>query len=203
MEEKKRVIAILGGGMKEENGKWRTLNFDEGDKFGATGDRLRVVAASYLYRGNSNSILIALGGKGQYKDIPGAPTIAEVIKKELIELGVPEKNITEECYSGNTFQQLEELGKIAKQCDIEKIIIISNHWHLMRIRAMLEMFCELKELAIFGGLELMAAEDILFKWDALNWEKIIKVAYESEGIKKRIETEEEGIRQIKEGKYRR
>ena len=40
------AIAVLGGNLvKDQSGKWRTTNFEEGDIFGALGDRLRVVAA--------------------------------------------------------------------------------------------------------------------------------------------------------------
>jgi len=95
---KKTAIVILGGGLKKDaDGRWRTTNYDEsGDNFGVSGDRLRVVAANYLYKNNQEQLIIASGGKGQLKNIPGAPAVSEVLKRELIELGVPEEKIIEE-----------------------------------------------------------------------------------------------------------
>jgi len=54
MDKIEQAIYILGGGLKKEaDGKWRTTNYDEpGDNFGISGDRLRVVAAGYLYKNN-------------------------------------------------------------------------------------------------------------------------------------------------------
>ena len=84
---KLEVLIVLGGGLfREPNGVWRTTNFNEaGDEYGKLGDRLRVVAASYLGRNNHDLKLIASGGRGQLTEIPGYPTLSTILKKELVD----------------------------------------------------------------------------------------------------------------------
>jgi len=109
-----KVIAVLGGGLiKDKDGRWRTTNFDEaGDEFGTLGDRLRVEAAACLYERYPGSLFVASGGQGQYADQADVPTVASVIKRELIELGVPEQQIILEENSGSSWRQLLEIKKM-------------------------------------------------------------------------------------------
>lgn len=201
--KKKTAIVILGGGLKkDETGQWRTTNYDEpGDNFGVSGDRLRVVAAGYLYKNNPEQIIIASGGKGHLKDIPDAPTVAEVLKKELIELGIPEEVIIKE-NSGNTFQQLQELKKIINKKGLKNIGLLSNEWHLPRIKAMLEQFKELKQIFDLTKVEFLSAEKICLEYDRETWQEIIEQAYQNEELKKRIELEQKGVQDIKKGRYK-
>src|SRR3989344_8965817 len=106
MEKPKNTIVVLGGGLVEDGGKFRTTNFNEGDTFGALGDRLRVEAANVLFKRDPSSEIVALGGKGQYNQTSNYPPVSSVIKQELIELGVPEEQILAETKSGSTYQQL-------------------------------------------------------------------------------------------------
>lgn len=200
----KTAIVILGGGLKKDaNGRWRTTNYDEpGDNFGVSGDRLRVVAAGYLYKNNPKQIIIASGGKGQLKDIPDAPTVSEVLKKELMELGVPEEIIIEEKKSGNTYQQLQEIKKIIKDKGLKNISLLSNEWHLPRIKEMIETMPELKEIFNLTKVEFLSAEKICLEYDKEAWQETIEQAYKSEGLKERIEREQKGVQDIKEGKYK-
>ena len=201
---KKTAIVILGGGLKkDETGKWRTTNYDEpDDNFGVSGDRLRVVAAGYLYKNNPEQIIIASGGKGQLKDIPDAPTVSEVLRKELMELGVPEKIIIEEKNSGNTYQQLQEIKKIINDKKLKNIGILSNEWHLPRTKEMMETLPELKEIFNLTKVEFLSAEKICLEYDRETWQEIIEQAYQSEELKKQIELEQKGVQDIKEGRYK-
>ncbi|MFH1523183.1 MAG: YdcF family protein, partial [Patescibacteria group bacterium] len=186
---KTEAIIILGGGLKEENDKWRTTNFNEGDNFGAMGDRLRVVAANYLYKNNPDIAIIASAGKGQYKNVPDAPTVSSVILNELIELGVPKEKIIKEENSGNTWQQLQETKKIIQEKNLNKIIIISNRYHLPRIKAMINKDELLNKLLDEGKIELQSAEEICLKYDEKKWNKIIDDAYNSDVMKERVSLE--------------
>lgn len=191
------IIVVLGGGLLYENGVWRTTRFNEkGDTFGALGDRLRVEAAALLYQENPDAVLIASGGKGQLKDNSDAPTISSVIKKELIELGVPAARIIEEDVSGNTWQQLQQLKALIQQRSARSVLIISNEWHLPRVKAMIE-----KDSAI-EILQCVSAEEILIERDAARWKSFIAMAYQSDDIRKRIELEMKGVEDIRKGTYR-
>lgn len=198
-----RVIVILGGGLIKEDGKWRTTNFNEkGDNFGALGDRLRVIAGSYLYKNNPEVFIIASGSKGQLKDIPDAPAVSEILKKELIELGVPKEKIIEENKGGNTFQQLQKIKRIIEENCFKKVIIISNEWHLPRVEAMIKYDSDLAKMLEEKKIEIKSAEKICFKYEPEKWQDIINTAYNSEEIIKRIELEKRGVEQIKNGTYK-
>ena len=198
----KSVIAVMGGSLKRGHDyKWKTTNFNEGDNFGITGDRLRVLAASCFYKKNSNKKIITMGGTGQYKNISDIIPVSRVIKRELILLGVPKDKIAVETYSGNTFQQLSGLGKIIRKERIKSVTIISNRYHLPRIRAMINFSVELKKLFTNVKVELISAEEILIKSNPAAWKETIPAAYKSGKMKERIELEKGGVKQIKAGVY--
>jgi len=198
-----KAIAIIGGGLKNDNSRWRTTYFnEEGDDFGALGDRLRVLAGGLLYEENPQSLIIALGGKGQLKDIPDAQAVSAVIKNELVELGIPAENIIIENQSGNTFEQLRELQKIILDNNFEDISVISNRYHLPRIKAMIELDEKFREKLEGGRVEILSAEEILIKYSPDEWKENIEAAYNSEAMKKRISLEANGVKEIKEGVYK-
>jgi len=199
------VIVVLGGGLKKDANGWRTTNFDEGDNFGIQGDRLRVVAAGFLTRENPKVILVASGGLGQLRNVVGAPTIAKVLKKELVALGISPERIIEEDNSNNTYQQLRELDKLAFQLNLERIAVISNKHHLPRVKAMVEYgprLDSLKERLAKGTLSLVSAEQILLDHDREQWQKLIENAYKTQEMQKRLALEKQGIEQIKSGTYK-
>jgi len=198
----KTAIVILGGGLIEEGGKWRTTNFEEkGDKFGTLGDRLRVVAGSFLHGDFPQSKIVCSGGKGQLKDQEDAPTVASVLYDELVELGIPADDIIKEESSGNTFEQLKEALKIIEKSEFDKVLIVSNEYHLPRIKAMLENFPDLKGYSEYD-FKLESAEKILVEHDPEAWKEVVRRAYESEEMKVRIRLEEKGVLDIRERKYK-
>ncbi|MDD5431155.1 MAG: YdcF family protein [Candidatus Pacebacteria bacterium] len=189
--------------MVKKNGKWRTTNFNEGDNFGVSGDRLRVIAAGFLYKEKPERLIIVSGGKGQLKGIlPGKMTLASVIKDELAEIGVPAEKIIKEEKSGNTYQQLKVLLRISRKANFGKIMLISNRCHLPRIKAMIKFRKDLNGLKkILGGkLKLVSAESVVVRKEP-KLKKIIKSAYASRAMKERMALERKGIRDIKAGTY--
>lgn len=200
---KKSPIVIIGGCLVRKNYVgWRTTNFDEGDNFGIIGDRLRVVAATYLHKADPDEMVIALGGRGQYEYIPDVPPIATIVKQELITLGVPKDKIVVETESGNTFQQLQALVTIIEKKGIERIRVISNKYHLPRVKALSGMIAKLGELFAGGKFDLISAEQVLLKHNPEEWQASIEAAYLSEPMKSKIEQEERGIQMIKNGTYK-
>jgi len=195
------VILILGGILIKDKNKWRTTNFnDQGDNYGALGDRLRVLAGNLLFQKNQESMIIGSGGRGQLKGTRGAPTVASVIKSELIELGVPKEKIIIEDKSGTTYEQLLFNIKNIKKIGVGKIIIISNRYHLPRIKALIKYKPRLQEF--YGqNSELAEAEKVLILHNPQKWENKLASIYESQGLKDRISLEQKGIDDIKSGKY--
>jgi len=205
MENKINAIIILGGDLKKDKRGWRTTNFGERDNFGITGDRLRVVAASFLYK-RTGALIIALGGKGQLKNIPGAPAVAKILKKELIKLGVPPKSIVEENKSGSTFEQLLALNNIVIKKKLRKIALISNRYHLPRIKTIIKCYSDkITILALMLAerrLQLVSAEKVCLSYDKQKWAIVIKNAYKSKAMKRRLLLEKQGVADIKKGKYK-
>lgn len=191
------AIAILGGGLIKDKLGWRTTNYNEGDSFGIIGDRLRVLAGYCLYTTGVGKLFIASGGKGLYKE-KGVPIIADIIKKELIELGIPSNLIITETNSINSYQQLKGILSITKKAS--RVGIISNDWHLPRIKAMLKHGPELKNKATI--IKLLPAEEILLSNKPKKWGKIIKKARQSKQMEQRLRLEQKGIAEIKNGNYK-
>ena len=200
------LIAVLSAGLKKnKDGFWRSTDIDEKDKqWGAPGGYLRILAASYLYKNNFNEKIIVCGGKGWEIKKRDNPLLCKIMKSELVSLEVLKKDIIEDKISNKTFEQLKELQKLIKKEKINKLILISNKYHLPRIKAMIKYSNELKELEGFFKLKkgkLEAAEDILLKYDLKGWNKKIKLAYESDYMKEIIKKEKKGVEQIKKGTY--
>jgi len=198
----KKAIFILGGALNQVGGRWRTTGFQDGDEFGVTGDRLRVIAAEYLYQDNPDLKIIVSGGRGQYQGRSEMPTIAEVLKQELIERGVPSGNIILEDKSGNTWEQLQALKSLLAQKKINDVAIISNEYHLPRIKAMIEnLDLGLAQMLQENKIKLLAAEQVLVERKP-EWKKEIDEAYQLPGMAERIALEQKGVQDIKEGKYK-
>jgi len=203
------AIIILGGGLKKDIGGWRTTNFNEGDNFGCLGDRLRVVAGVLLYnvlkKKNPGLSIIVSGGRGQFRNVPGAPPVSVVLKKELIELGVRRADIEVENKSGTTYQQLKKISKLVLKSGMNKIVIITNRCHMPRVRALIENVKDLellKKQLSAKKIFLKSAEDIALRYDRKNWKSVIDYAYKSKLMKKRLLLEKQGVRQLKAGLYK-
>lgn len=203
------LIAILGGNLKKNKRGWRTTNFDEEENFTGFGDRLRVVAGWYLYnkvnKDRSDVFIMASGGKGKLRSIKGAPAEAKILKKELAELGVPPESIVEESNSGNTFEQLVALNKIICDEKISSIVLVSNKYHLPRIKAMVEYYPELRmarRLMRSGKLRLTSAETVCLRHDPKKWRNVIRRGYALSHIKKIIRLEKQGVIDLKKGRYK-
>lgn len=200
-----KAIAIFGGGLKQDkkNGPWRTTNYDEsGGQYGLPGDRLRILAGALLYKNNpTNSTIIAMGGIGQMAKIKGIVPLAKILREELIKLDIPRHDIIMEQHSGSTHSQLIELKKIIKDKYFQTTKIISNEWHLPRIKAIIDNKPSLKKFYSKHNIEFISAEKILVKFDNQSWKTIVKKAYQSTEMKKNICPGKKGIKQIKNGSY--
>ncbi len=197
-EKKFDALVILGGAIIENTpGHWRTTLFNEGDNFGVSGDRMRVLAAVFLYK-NHRCAIIASGGKGQ---LLNAPSGSEVLKKELLAKDVLLEDIIEENASRNTYEELKYSQFLLKK-EWENIALISNNWHLPRVKAMIAYLPQLKALARDTRIELIGAEDILLAHQKNRFKQVFENAYASEEMKKRIMLEQKGIRDIKKGLYK-
>lgn len=195
-----QAVFILGGGLKKDGDTWRTTRLDEdGDTFGPTADYLRVIAGSLLFKENKVGNIYTSGGRGQYKDSPETPPLSKVLKTELIALGIPENIILEEDCSGNTYQQLLETRKIIDKRVLTSVAVLSNFWHLPRIKAMIENAPEIRSLE---SVDLISAEETINTYGEPSLVSAITKAYNEGRFEKRFELEKKGINDIKQGRYK-
>lgn len=200
----RNAIFILGGGARRgEDGRWQTIDWNITDAhFGRTADRLRVIAASVLYRRDPKSVLVASGGQGQLHGmLPRGLTIASIMKQELVMLGVPERAILLEDASHTTAEQLSLLVGIIEKNNLGRIMVLSNRWHIPRVQAFIEhspQCTSLKSMAI----ETISAEEVLLEDDPATWRSKIDEVYADPSTKAIIESEQKGVKAIREGTYR-
>lgn len=196
------AIVVLAGGIKQDAfGRWVSTDLTAADDaFGAPGAKLRVIAAAKLAIKYPNAAVVASGGKGfdVPKDAPeNRPLLAEILRDELIECGVPAAHIVLETSSNSTYQQLQELERFITKQDWHAITIVTNRYHLPRVQTVVDV----KFSKLVGVIELVSAEDILIEADPARWEDAIEEAYGSTLMAERVEREKKGVVQIKDGTY--
>ncbi len=214
MSDKKiDAIVILGGGLIKDKNGWRTIRFGDMKNSSAAedvfGDNLRVVAGYFLYKNQQERektpLILVSGGRGYLRKVKGAPCVAKVLKKELLKLGIPRSVILEEKKSDNTYQQLKILSALILKNKWKNIAIVSNWYHLPRVRAIIENVKDLeflKNQIKSKKIFLLSAENIVLKYDKKKWGDTIARAMKSKWMKKRIVLEKQGIRQLKAGLYK-
>jgi uncharacterized SAM-binding protein YcdF (DUF218 family) len=193
------AIAILAGSVKRSGEQWVSTGLtEEDDVYGAPGQVLRVAAGIMLAQKYPKALLVPSGGIGYDHRDAAQPLLSEVMRDELIAGGVTASRILLEKESNSTFQQLRELEKLAAKHAWKRLLIVTNRWHVPRVEAMLSAkFPDLKRYT-----HLYGAEEVLVQFSPEEWKSAIDDAYAREFLRRRIELEEEGIRQIKTGTYR-
>lgn len=199
--DSRNVIVVLGGGLiQESDGTWRVPRLLEGDVHAVTNDGFRVDAAAILAKTYPNAMIIVSGGTGQYKDVPGAPSVAKVIRELLLDAGVnPLRIITEE-NSSSTLGQLRNLPPLIEKTGANHVLLVTNEWHVPRVSTFLSEVDSLRAWKAFE-VEFVGAEEFLLKMDPDAWMYTIDVARTSESMKKRLELERQGVEAIKAGAY--
>jgi len=195
-------VVLCGGLVETPDGNWRTTTFDDsGDHVGILGDRLRIDAASYLYRDIPGARFIVSGGKGHLQIYPNAPAMAPIMRKELLETGVPDDHIIVDDKTNSTYRQIMAIERYSKEYGFNTFGIISNDFHLPRIEAMCKHLNPIPALLAHIQVTLISAEEVCIDADKERWEPIIYTAYHSDAMKKRITLEQKGVADIVAGHY--
>jgi len=198
MKELQQGLLVLGGWPRpDDQGVWHSSLFENG----GIGDRLRVEAANVLYHAAPQLILVA-GGTGKLAHLAEALPCASVMKRELLELGVPAAHIVEETRSANTYEQLQTIKSLFAEFPRATLRVVSNRYHLPRISAFLSRDTQLQDWYAHGRIQLLAAEDVLLQHDPSRWQALIADAYASAAMRERMEQEEKGVRDIRAGSYK-
>lgn len=188
------TLFILSGSLRRDDaGVWHTTMWGDVSEFPVLGDRLRIEAGALFYKNNPDIKIIVSGGTAKLSDA-GAPTVSSVMKRELVELGVSADAIVEETMTRNTMEQIEHVRSsvIGHPSSVNNIIILSNRYHLPRIKAMLGDFL----------VTLLGAEDVLLQYAPERWRSIIETAEQSLRMKEIKEAEARGVAQLHSGTYK-
>lgn len=203
MQKGGKVIVILGGWIsKDSDGSWHTDDFYPGFKeHGPSGHKLRLIAGYYLQKENQGAVIVASGSKGKHSHNPDAPTVSSVMKKELRELGVPGELIKEDSESDNTYQQLMRLPETVEGLDPQEVLLVSNAYHLPRIRAFMKHAPGVSEKVASLSVRLVAAEDVVARHDK-TMKAVIEKVYASPVMRRHEEVEARGVADLKAGRYK-
>ncbi|MEK7585311.1 MAG: YdcF family protein [Patescibacteria group bacterium] len=197
----KAIVILAGGFTRDASGEWHSSTFGTPATVSMSGSYVRIAAAAILWRQNPDSVVVPSGGRGQADQLfPPGLFLSTVMRRELIQEGVPATSILEENRSGNTLEQLREIRHLAKVHGWPLVEIVSSRFHLPRIQAMIECLSEL------GGLksitQFTSAEDVVLAASPVVWRSAINLAYASPEFIKLAELEANGVRQLREGTYR-
>ena len=198
MEPKEPVIVLFAAYPHYKDGVWRTSGVDDpGDHAGATFDRFRVLAVSWLAERYPKSLIIVSSG-AQHHDTPSG---AAVSARELAELGVAKKRMLLEERSQSVHQQLHYIGCMALEKRLGPLLVVTNDWHLPRLKAMVEYA---PNVGIWKEViwEPIGAEQVMLESENKEWQNMVVAERAHPKYRERLAMEEQGVRQVKEGTYR-
>lgn len=192
----KTIISVLGADVyKDQSGFWHSCDLNmRNSESSEPSESFRMHATAYLAK--RGVLIYAQGGLADDTH----PPIGEVIEYELRELGIPKSLISIESHSKNTRSQLIQLQDFLRRKMPKTIIIVTNDWHIPRVKAMIEYLPEFKTLKSMDVV-LEAAEAVLLKSDPEKWQpKIAKMRARPE-MKAIIGLEKKGVHQLENGRY--
>jgi hypothetical protein len=144
----------------------------------------------------------------------GRPTHAAVYADELQRLGVDASRIVMEEESINTIEELVETVKMSEQRNWREIALISNDYHVPRIREMYNRLDELadpKDIDFWNAytsfqigtrsLQVVSAEDILPVRNP-RYARLIQEVHALPEYAARVRAEQQGIEDLKNRTYR-
>lgn len=194
----KLIISLLGADIyKDAAGLWHTTDLNMRDTpEREPADSFRVIAASYLAK--RGALIYAQGGLAD----DTYPPIADVMEYELRELGIPKAQIATEVHSKTTATQLIQLQDFLRRKMPKTIMILTNEWHLPRVKAMIAYLPEFTTLRSMKPI-FVSAEEVLLQSDPTTWQQKIVAARKRPEMKEIIGLEKKGVHQIENGTYTR
>lgn len=194
------VIVVLAGGFKrDKDGVWHSSDFD-GSDCGPPVSHIRLLAARYLYEEDPTRRILVVGGRGVCLSLlENDITLSTVMRRELVESGVPESAISEESLSNNTYQNIEHLLPFLRQHEVRELLIVSSEYHVPRIETLLEhvpAFAEIQKIA-----KVVSADNVVSSKDSLLAARV-RETYTREPFPSILAKEVEGVEQIRRGTYR-
>ena len=190
------AIVVFSGGLvsytdKEGKIKYRSTTYANRDTFGTLGGYERVRATAEL--ANRFPVACIVTTSRHTKGEP--PTLAGVMAQELVNLGISRERIILEEISTNTASALRSSLQLAAQKGWKEIILVSNEYHMPRIKA----FYEQEKSPVKA--EFVSAEAVLITADS-NFKEVFGRVKKTSAYAERLAAEQRGIEALHRGEYR-
>lgn len=206
------VIFAHSGGMyyDENRGYHRTSSYSQLTEHGqATGGRLRVIATASIAEAIPEATIVT---NSFNRFDPEEPTMASVVRGELVKRGVKPERIEPEEQSFSTVTQMVEMVKMAVDKDWTKVVAMTNEFHFPRMTAMFDRLDTIIDDSDFQqtlsqfkqrGIQVrfIPAERIL-RMVSPHFAHYIDEVSKSEPYAKTVAMEAQGLEDLLAGKYR-
>lgn len=187
------IVIPSGGSQRTPNGTYRSTTYEDGDAFGLLGGYARVQAAAILAEKFSHAMIVT-AGKGAGDGV--SPSHAEVMRRELVELGVNQNRIILEEHSVSTKSGIFEALSLAEKYGWSSMLFVSNDYHQDRLRLMVEM----ATMTVLKT-QCVSAEDVIISTRPSFKEEFENIK-STLSYRKRLESEAKGIEALRSGKYK-
>jgi hypothetical protein len=198
------AIVILGGGLRKEGNEYYPATYEDNDGFGMLGGHMRLRASFDLYQTKAADCFMFTTGiyeKNKARLGPEVPAESEVYAARFRELiGTrPTPEIVIETVATTTLTDLIEAFKVATERMWKQIAILSSEYHLPRVDALCTMLLRGKGRDL--TVEFLSAERIVKECEPGTFDQEIDEAYRSESASQRARNEQQGLQDIRDGKY--
>ena len=210
-----QAVFILGGGIVKIDEVFRSTSYLDTDYSGAiAGGQARVAAGAELSKVFPELTFVTTSHCREDE-----PSEAAVMATELKQLRVKDDKILLEEKSTTTVTEFVEMIKIADEKGWSQIAILTSDYHIPRCKIMWKKLANLIDGADFSDdykkefsralaefkqnnsqIIFVGAEEVLEKVND-DYRVLVKEAKESDGYKKRVELEKEGVKNLQENKY--
>lgn len=208
------VIVVVSGASKynEQKGRYDNGSFGDVDDSGLiTGGKDRVIAGAEVHAAYPDSMLVTTSRTSD----PNRPTLAAVLTAQLVRMGVPQEQIIEKDESYRTVDGVKDVMLLVQEKGWKRVVYITSGYHVPRIQEFLKHITEfssdesekarLSEIvdALEKGdlhIQVIGSDEIL-PLRSGHYEEYMKTVKELPGYKERVKSEEQGVQDIREGKY--
>jgi len=209
-EEPDALFPLSGSITQRESGKWTTLNGSDVSEHGlVTVGRARVVAVTELADIFPEAPIVA---NSYNRFDPHEPTMASIVKSELIQRKVDPNRIILEEDSFSTITQFTEMIKMAVQKNWHKITVLTNEYNLPRATMQFDNLDSIVKDAEFQGILQVFKEhdgivsiidaDTIMRIMSDHFAHYLDDVSQTEPYQETVRKEKQGIEDLKKGEYR-
>jgi len=210
------ALIVLSAGIRQQTvkgeptGRWKSVAWGHAGDLGLhTGSRTRVSAGAFIAKAFPEIPVVANSYNRNNAD---EPTMASVVKGELIQRGVEEDRIVLEEESFSTITQYIEALRLATENKWKNVAVMINEYYEPRAKAIFTHLAEIVDDPVVqklvntfadkgGRFVFVNSESVLRTVDPL-YIKYFEEIYRSPQYKEMLGKEAQGLEDIKAGRYK-